>query len=137
MMSAVRDGLPEGRYGRGADADARTDRRLRLVGAVLGVVLLLFVGWIGWDKLAGTEVSAEVIKFQVVSDQEVQVHLEVRKDAGVTAVCTLRSLAEDHGEVGRKDVRLAQDSSRVDTVVAIRTTGRGTSAELVGCVPAA
>ncbi|WP_431952629.1 DUF4307 domain-containing protein [Actinacidiphila sp. bgisy167] len=136
-MSAVRDGLPEGRYGRGADADARTDRRLRLVGAVLGVVLLLFVGWIGWDKLAGTEVSAEVIKFQVVSDQEVQVHLEVRKDAGVTAVCTLRSLAEDHGEVGRKDVRLAQDSSRVDTVVAIRTTGRGTSAELVGCVPAA
>lgn len=137
MMSVVRDGLPEGRYGRGADADARTDRRLRLVGAVLGVVLLLFVGWIGWDKLAGTEVSAEVIKFQVVSDQEVQVHVEVRKDAGVTAVCTLRSLAEDHGEVGRKDVRLAQDSSRVDTVVAIRTTGRGTSAELVGCAPAA
>jgi hypothetical protein len=137
MMSAVRDGLPEGRYGRGADADARTDRRLRLVGAVLGVVLLLFVGWIGWDKLAGTEVSAEVIKFQVVSDQEVQVHVEVRKDAGVTAVCTLRSLAEDHGEVGRKDVRLAQDSDRVDTVVTIRTTSRGTSAELVGCAPAA
>jgi hypothetical protein len=133
MMSAVRDGLPEGRYGRGADADARADRRLRVIGSVLGVVLLLFVGWIGWDKLAGTEVSAEVIKFQVVSAQEVQVHIEVRKDAGVTAVCTLRSLSEDHGEVGRKDVRLPQHTSRIDTVVTLRTTSRGTSAELVGC----
>lgn len=136
MMSAGPDGLPEGRYGRGADADARADRRLRLVGSVLGVVLLLFVGWIGWDKLTGSEVSAEVIKFKVVTDQEVQAHIEVRKDAGVTAVCTLRSLAEDHGEVGRKDVRLKQHTSRIDTVVTIRTTSRGTSAELVGCQPA-
>lgn len=136
MMSAGPDGLPEGRYGRGADADARADRRLRLVGSVLGVVLLLFVGWIGWDKLTGSEVSAEVIKFKVVTDQEVQAHIEVRKDAGVTAVCTLRSLAEDHGEVGRKDVRLNQHTSRIDTVVTIRTTSRGTSAELVGCQPA-
>ncbi|WP_431960109.1 DUF4307 domain-containing protein [Actinacidiphila sp. bgisy160] len=135
-MSAVRDGLPEGRYGRGTDDDARADRRLRLVGSVLGVVLLLFLGWIGWDKLAGTEVSAEVIKFQVVSDQEVQVHIEVRKDAGVTAVCTLRSLAEDHSEVGRKDVRLKQHTGRIDTVVTIRTTSHGASAELVGCQPA-
>ncbi|MEU1536549.1 DUF4307 domain-containing protein [Actinacidiphila glaucinigra] len=135
-MSAGPDGLPEGRYGRGADADARADRRLRLVGSVLGVVLLLFVGWIGWDKLTGSEVSAEVIKFKVVTDQEVQAHIEVRKDAGVTAVCTLRSLAEDHGEVGRKDVRLKQHTSRIDTVVTIRTTSRGTSAELVGCQPA-
>ncbi|WP_406268385.1 DUF4307 domain-containing protein [Actinacidiphila glaucinigra] len=135
-MSAGPDGLPEGRYGRGADADASADRRLRLVGSVLGVVLLLFVGWIGWDKLTGSEVSAEVIKFKVVTDQEVQAHIEVRKDAGVTAVCTLRSLAEDHGEVGRKDVRLNQHTSRIDTVVTIRTTSRGTSAELVGCQPA-
>ncbi|MET9878651.1 DUF4307 domain-containing protein [Actinacidiphila glaucinigra] len=135
-MSAVPDGLPEGRYGRGADADARADRRLRLVGSVLGVVLLLFVGWIGWDRLTGSEVSAEVIKFKVITDQEVQAHIEVRKDAGVTAVCTLRSLAEDHGEVGRKDVRLNQHTSRIDTVVTIRTTSRGTSAELVGCQPA-
>ncbi|MEU4092661.1 DUF4307 domain-containing protein [Streptomyces sp. NPDC026673] len=135
-MSAVRDGLPEGRYGRGAGDDARTDRRLRGIGAALAVVLLVFIGWIAWDKLTGTEVSAEVIKFQVASDQEVQVHIEVRKDAGVPAVCTLRSLAEDHGEVGRKDVRLNQHSSRIDTVVTIRTTSRGTSAELVGCQPA-
>lgn len=135
-MSAVRDGLPQGRYGREAEDDARADRRLRLVGSVLGVVLLLFVGWIGWDKLTGTEVSAELIKFQVVSDQEVQVHIEVRKDTGVTAVCTLRSLAEDHSEVGRKDVRLNQHTGRIDTVVTIRTTSRGTTAELVGCQPA-
>jgi hypothetical protein len=132
-MSAVRGAVPDGRYGRGAGADARADRRLRVVGSVLGAFLLLLIGWIGWDKVAGNRVSAEVIAFQVVSDQEVQAHIEVRKDAGITAVCTLRSLAEDHGEVGRKDVRLDQHGSRIDTLVTIRTTGRGTSAELVGC----
>lgn len=88
-MSAVREGLPEGRYGR--SGDERADRKLKIVGSVLGVGLLALVGWIGWDYVAGQSVSAEVIKFQVVSDTEVKVHLEVRKDASVTGVCTLSS----------------------------------------------
>ena len=60
-MSAVREGLPEGRYGR--SADERTDRKLTIVGAALGAVLLGVIGWIGWDYVAGQSVSAEVIKF--------------------------------------------------------------------------
>ncbi|MFJ5214024.1 DUF4307 domain-containing protein [Streptomyces sp. NPDC088354] len=134
-MSAVTRQAPEGRYGRSADADARADRKLKVIGAVLGALTLVLLVWIGWDKIAGTEVSGQVIAFQVVSDHEVQVHLEVRKNTDVTAVCTLRSVAEDHSEVGRRDVRLNQHSGRVDTVATIRTTSRGTSAELIGCQP--
>ncbi|WP_046779113.1 DUF4307 domain-containing protein [Streptomyces yangpuensis] len=134
-MSAVREGLPEGRYGR--SADERTDRKLKIIGAALGAVLLGVIGWIGWGYVAGRSVSAEVIKFQVISDTEVKVHLEVRKDASVTGVCTMVSQDEQHAEVGRADFTFAQRQSRVDEVVSVRTTGRATMIELVGCQPAA
>ncbi len=130
-MSTVREGVPEGRYGR--SADERADRKLKVVGSVLGAGLLAVVGWIGWDYVAGQSVSAEVIKFQVVSDSEVQVHLEVRKEAAVTGVCTLISQNRDHAEVGRADFTFAQKDSRVDEVVSLKTTGRATMIELVGC----
>ncbi|MFD3329264.1 DUF4307 domain-containing protein [Streptomyces sp. NPDC058701] len=134
-MSTVRQGLPEGRYGR--SADERADRKLKIVGSVLGLALLGVVGWIGWGYVAGKSVSAEVIKFQVVSDTEVKVHLEVRKETSVTGVCTLSSQDEGHGEVGRADFTFAQPSGRVDEVVSLKTTGRATMIELVACRPAA
>ncbi|MFF3015857.1 DUF4307 domain-containing protein [Streptomyces sp. NPDC057939] len=134
-MGAVREGLPEGRYGR--SEDERADRRLKVVGSVLGVGLLAVVGWIGWDYVGGQSVSAEMIKFQILSDTEVKVHLEVRKDAGVTGVCTLSSQDEEHGEVGRADFTFPQRDTRVDEVVTLRTTGRATAVELVGCQTAA
>lgn len=130
-MSAVREGLPEGRYGR--SADERADRKLKVVGSVLGVGLLAVVGWIGWDYVGGQTVSAEVIKFQIVSDSEVKVHLEVRKEASVTGVCTLSSQDEEHGEVGRADFTFAQRDRRVDEMVTLKTTGRATMVELIGC----
>jgi hypothetical protein len=130
-MSAVREQLPEGRYGR--SADERADRKLRVAGAVLGVLFLGMIGWFGWHHVASSAISAEVIKFDVVSDTEVQVHLEVRKDTDVTGVCTLRSRSEDGAEVGRKDVRIDEAADRIDRVWTIRTTAQATNAELVGC----
>ncbi|MGW6565549.1 DUF4307 domain-containing protein [Streptomyces sp. NPDC054975] len=130
-MSAVREQLPEGRYGR--SADERADRKLKIAGAVLGVLFLGLLGWFGWYYVVDSRISAETIKFDVVSDTEVQVHLEVRKDVDAQGVCTLRSRSEDGAEVGRKDVRFDQAQGRIDTVVSIRTTARATSAELVGC----
>ncbi|MFG3252465.1 DUF4307 domain-containing protein [Streptomyces sp. NPDC048172] len=140
-MVDVRQGVPEGRYGRksgsgsgtAADGEARTDRRLKIVGSALGALLLAFVAWAGFSYVSGEDVSGEMIKFKVVSDSAVEVHLEVRKDAGVAGVCTLRARAESGAEVGRKDVTVEKDKSRVDAVFSLRTVGRATSAELVGC----
>lgn len=123
--------LPEGRYGR--PADERADRTLKIVGAALGAVLLVVIGWFAWYYIGGTKVSAEVIKFDVVSDKAVEVHLEVRKDADAKTYCTVRSQSEDGAEVGRADFRFDQHKERIDKVVTLRTTSRGTSAELVGC----
>ncbi|GGO34934.1 MULTISPECIES: DUF4307 domain-containing protein [Streptomyces] len=122
---------PEGRYGR--SADERADRKLKIVGAALGVLLLGVVGWFGYDSIAGSKVSGEIIKFDVVSDKAVEVHLEVRKDADANGYCTIRSQAENGAEVGRADFRFDQDKGRVDKTVTLRTTKRATSAELVGC----
>jgi hypothetical protein len=132
-MAAVREELPQGRYGR--SADERADRRLRMTGAVLGAGLLAMISWFGYDYIAGQKISAEVIKFDVVEGaNEVQVHLEVRKDKDAAGTCTLRSLSEAGAEVGRLDVRIDRTGeSRIDQVVKIRTTEQATSAQLVGC----
>lgn len=130
-MVAVQQRPPEGRYGRSADAQA--DRRLKTVGLVLGAVLLGVVGWFGFSYVSGTDVSGELIKFQVVSDESVQAHLEIRKDADARGVCTLRAMDEEDAEVGRKDVRVDKAEGRIDTVVTMRTTGRAASVELVSC----
>jgi hypothetical protein len=129
-MSTASTQLPEGRYGR--SADERADRKLRVIGSVLGVALLALVGWFGYHYVGGNKISAEVITFDTSADS-VKVHLEVRKDADANGYCTLRSQAEDGAEVGRKDFRFDQDVSRIDKVVTLRTTDRGTTAELLGC----
>ncbi|WP_406429386.1 DUF4307 domain-containing protein [Streptomyces sp. NBC_01589] len=130
-MTAVREALPEGRYGR--SADERADRKLRIIGSVLGVALLGVVGWIGYDYVAGQGISAEVIKFKIASDDRVDVHLEVRKDRDAKGYCTLRSQRVDGDDVARKDIRFDDRSDRIDRIVSLRTTSRATSVELLGC----
>ncbi|MWA13245.1 DUF4307 domain-containing protein [Streptomyces sp. BA2] len=132
-MAAVSDKLPEGRYDRARSADERADRKLKIIGGVLGALFLLMIGWFGYDYVSGTKVSGEVIKFDVVSASAVEVHLEVRKDADAKGYCTVRSQAEDGEEVGRADFRFDQNDGRIDKVVTLRTKARGTSAELLGC----
>ncbi|MBH5335160.1 DUF4307 domain-containing protein [Streptomyces pactum] len=130
-MATGRSDLPEGRYGR--SGDERADRKLKIAGAVFGAALLGVVGWSGYSYIAGEDVSGRVIGFQVVSDDSIKVHLEVRKDKGATGVCTLRSRSEDGAEVGVKDFTFDQRTEQVDEIVTLRTTHRATTAELIDC----
>ncbi|MEU1119190.1 MULTISPECIES: DUF4307 domain-containing protein [unclassified Streptomyces] len=125
--------VPEGRYGRSRTADEAADRKLKIIGAVLGVLLLGVVGWFGYDYIAGTKISGEVIKYDVVSDHAVKAHLEVRKDAGTRGYCTLRSQAESGDEVGRADFHFDRHTDRIDQVITLRTKAKATNIELLGC----
>jgi hypothetical protein len=129
-MSTASTRLPEGRYGR--SSDERADRRLKIAGAVLGVLLLALVGYFAYYYVGQNKISAEIIEFDASKDA-VKVHLEVRKDAGATGYCTVRSQAESGAEVGRADFRFGGDTTRIDKVVTLRTTAQGTTAELLGC----
>ncbi|MFD9502101.1 DUF4307 domain-containing protein [Streptomyces sp. NPDC060035] len=130
-MAAVREALPDGRYGR--SEDQRADRKLKIVGMVLGVAFLGMIGWFGYDYVAGQDISAELIKSDIVSDDRAEAHLEVRKDRDTDGYCTVRALSEDGGEVARKDFRFDERSERIDEVVSLRTTSRATAVELMAC----
>ncbi|WP_133912697.1 DUF4307 domain-containing protein [Streptomyces sp. NBC_00582] len=130
-MSTASTKVPEGRYGRASDE--RADRTLKIVGAVLGGVLLVIVGFFAYHYVGQNKISAEVITFKATSDDAVEVHLEVRKDAGASGYCTVRSQADDGTEVGRADFRFSGSDTRIDKVVTLRTTAKGTTAELLGC----
>jgi hypothetical protein len=129
-MSTASTRLPEGRYGR--SPDERADHKLRIAGAVLGTVLLALIGYFAYHYVAESDISAQVVAFQA-TDDAVQVHLEVHKDAGTHGYCTLRSQAADGTEVGRADFRFSGSATQIDKVVTLRTTAKGTTAELLGC----
>ncbi|MFZ3559514.1 MULTISPECIES: DUF4307 domain-containing protein [unclassified Streptomyces] len=131
-MSAVQQ-LPEGRYGSSRSADARADRKLKIAGIVLGTLFAAMMVWFGWYYVVGgSKFSGELIAFDT-NKNNVQVHMEIRKDSDATGYCTIRSQSEDGAEVGRADFRFDQKQDRIDKVVTLRTTGRATSAELIGC----
>ncbi|WP_460068884.1 DUF4307 domain-containing protein [Streptomyces sp. YKOK-I1] len=130
-MSTASTRVPEGRYGRASDE--RADRTLKIVGAALGAVLLVIVGYFAYHYVGQNKISAEVITFKATSDDAVEVHLEVRKDAGASGYCTVRSQSADGAEVGRADFRFSGSDTRIDKVVTLRTTAKGTTAELLGC----
>ncbi|MFI5657197.1 DUF4307 domain-containing protein [Streptomyces sp. NPDC051684] len=131
-MSAVQQ-LPEGRYGSSRSADARADRKLKIAGIVLGTLFAALMIWFGWYYVVGgSKFSGELIAFDT-NKNNVQVHMEIRKDTDATGYCTIRSQSENGAEVGRADFRFDQKQERIDKVVTLRTTGRGTSAELIGC----
>ncbi|MFR0357914.1 DUF4307 domain-containing protein [Streptomyces sediminimaris] len=129
-MSTAHAQLPEGRYGR--SSDERADRRLKAVGAVLAAALLALVGYFAYHYVGQNRISAQVITFDAQKNA-VNVHLEVHKDAGTSGYCTLRSQAADGAEVGRADFHFDGRATRIDKVVTLRTTSRGTTAELLGC----
>lgn len=130
-MSTGSTRLPEGRYGR--SSDERADHRLKIAGAVLGAFLLVLVGYFAYHYVGQNKISAEVITFKATSAESVELHLEVRKDSGVSGYCTVRSQAADGAEVGRADFRFSGADTRIDKVVTLRTTATGTTAELLGC----
>ncbi|MEU6233911.1 DUF4307 domain-containing protein [Kitasatospora sp. NPDC047058] len=126
---------PEGRYGRRSDREA--DRRLKVIGAVCGVLGLGVLAWLGGSYLLReTTINGTVPSFEAVSDGELKLHLAVRKSDGTAGTCTVRSQGENGAVVGMADFPVPKDGSSYDAVVSLRTTTRGTTAELLGCTPA-
>jgi hypothetical protein len=78
-------------------------------------------------------VNGEVEAFQVVSPSKVLIHLQVTKSAGKPGDCTVRSRDANGNEVGRITVTIPKAASTYDTIVDLRTSGLGTTGELVSC----
>ncbi|WP_329567066.1 DUF4307 domain-containing protein [Kitasatospora sp. NBC_01266] len=125
---------PQGRYGRSSDQQA--DHTLKVVGAVLGVLVLGLVAWFGSSYISTqSKLNGAVPTFNIVSDSQVQAELSVLKDSGTGGTCTIRSQAADGTVVGQLDVPVPKQGTTFVHSITIRTTARGTTAELMGCTP--
>ena len=90
------------------------------------------LGWLGWTMWFHTTpaVTSELVTFEVTSDHETQVRLDVslgRDD--VEASCRLRAFAEDHTPVGEVAFTPVGGTNQV----VIRTERRATTVEKLGC----
>ena len=111
----------------------------RLLAVLLTVLLLGVVAAVAsfvWDRFGGDQVRGQVRTFEVRSDSEVEMELEVAKTAGARAYCVIRARGVDGLEVGR-DVAVL-DAEGTDSRVArgtfvLRTSARANTAELAGC----
>jgi hypothetical protein len=122
---------PEGRYGRRDEKKARA-RGKRVYYVTVGLVVAL-VAAIGWKYASGQSVNGELQTFQVISDHEVRITLQVSKPSDKAVSCTVRSRDTDGNEVGRLSVEIPAGTSDAQQTVTLKTTARGTTGELVGC----
>jgi hypothetical protein len=130
MSTQAKTSLPVGRYG---TDPADTERRVRRVYIAAVAAVLLIVAAVGAKYLLKPAFNGEVVSFTVVSAAQVQIRLQVDKPGGTAGSCTLRSRDVGGNEVGRITVPLPKQPSSYDTVVTLRTSGQGTTGELVGC----
>ena len=113
----------------------------RLLAVLLTVLVLGVVAAVGsyvWDRFGGEQVRGQVRTFDVRSDTEVVMELEVAKTAGARAYCVIRARGVDGLEVGR-DVAVL-DAEGTDRRVArgtfvLQTSAKANTAELAGCTP--
>ena len=116
MTSPTSRRSPAGRY----DEPSRLGQRILAV--VLTVLVVAFVavgGRFAYERFGGERVSGAAQSYDVRSDREVAVEVEVSKPAGATAFCLIRARGADGSEVGR-------DVAPVDPVGTYQTRARGT-----------
>lgn len=130
MSTPARTPLPAGRYG---TDPAETERRVRRVYLAAVAAVLLVVAYFGAQYLLKPSFNGEVVSFHVASPSLVTIRLQVDKPADAAGSCTVRSRDVDGNEVGRITVPLPKQPSSYATVVSLRTSGLGTTGELVGC----
>ena len=111
----------------------------RLLAVLLTVLVLAVVAAVGsyvWDRFGGEQVRGQVRTFEVRSDREVVMELEVAKTAGARAYCVIRARGVDGLEVGRDVAVLDAEGtgSRVARgTFVLETSARANTAELAGC----
>ena len=111
----------------------------RLLAVLLTVLALAVVAAVGayvWDRFGGEQVRGQVRTFEVRSDREVVLELEVAKSSGAKAYCVIRARGADGLEVGR-DIAVLDAEGTAEQVVrgtfVLTTSGLAVTGELAGC----
>ncbi len=124
---------PEGRY----DEPSLIGQRVLAVILAVLVVLLAVVGArFAYERLGGEQVRGSSAGYDVVSDREVRIDVEVRKPQGRTAYCLIRARGADGAEVGR-DVAavdpVGTGQTRAQGIFDLATSERAVTGEVSTC----
>lgn len=114
---------------------ASAGRRAVLIVAT-SVLAIVFLGWLGWVAWFHSDpaIEAEVVSFNVIDDQQVNVRLATRfRDADVDGSCLVRATALDHTVVGERNVTVAELRAADGDWIPVTTFNRANSVEMVRC----
>ena len=124
---------PAGRY----DEPSKVAQRvLAVILTVLFLALMAAIGYALLSRLGGDQVRGQVRGYDVRSDTEVVIDLQVSKAAGKPAYCVVRARGRDGAEVGR-DVAVVDAEGIPGRTVRgsfpLATTARAVSGEVGAC----
>jgi len=106
-----------------------------LLTAVVGTVVVLFLGWVVWAAAgqADQPVRWRTTGYSEPSDTSVVVEFDVFKPAEANVSCVVRALDVSKTEVGRATVPVVSDQPDVHIVYDLSVTSRPTAAEVSEC----
>ena len=102
---------------------------------VIAVAVLICVGSAAklYDSYGAAKVQDRVVRYNVVSDHEVDIVLEVSGSRETPLKCEVRSRGEDGSEVGRASVTVPAGDSTVTRTIPLKTTKQAITGEDAGC----
>lgn len=101
------------------------------VGIALGIA---FAAWVGFQK---DPVTARVWGYEVKTDSEVSIKLDVVRPDPLDVTCTVYAQAEDHSIVGEKTVDIpASEQEKVRVFIDVETERKAVNGVLRTCTPA-
>lgn len=126
--------LPPARYGRGPMA-ADTRRRIVIGLGVLATLVLIGGAAMAYQRFEGVDVEGEMVAYQVLDDQTVEVTISVtRKDPALPVVCIVRARSRDGAETGRREVLVGPaDARTVQVTTTVKSHQRPYVGDIYGC----
>ncbi|MFT4189392.1 MAG: DUF4307 domain-containing protein [Aeromicrobium sp.] len=101
---------------------------------VAGAGIALGTAWAAWIALQPQPLKTDVYGFEVVSDERIDLTLEIIADEPAEVVCDVYAQAEDHSIVGEKTVTIpASEQEIVHHDLSLTTTQRAVTGVIRSC----
>jgi hypothetical protein len=118
------------RYG---SSRRRSRASLIFIVGLLAVASLTWLGWVAWHH-ATPDVRGGLRSYEIVSDHEVSVVIDVKRSTSASVECTVRAQAESHGIVADQQVTIpAGSQGDVRFTAVVPTERRATAVTVTDC----
>ncbi|GHE29757.1 hypothetical protein GCM10017673_35610 [Streptosporangium violaceochromogenes] len=119
------------------DFPDRPERRGRFVVHIVIAILCAVCaggwGYVMWASNGNPQVIDQVIAFDAGRGDSVRITFEVVKPSGRAAVCRLRAMDVDHGEVGGREITIPAGEGYVRLTERLETSAQATSGDVHYC----